>query len=504
MTALTGRSPSTTYKDLLQVSNSNAGIDATLRPVEDGEGTESPLELSTTNVNIASGFQVGGADVTAAGTSLLTAANAAAQRTALGLGTAATQATGAFDAAGTAAAAVTTHEGLSDPHPQYLTASEGSAAYQPLDAELTAIAGLTSAANKLPYFTGSGTAALADLTASGRAILDDADASAQRTTLGLAIGTDVQAQNARLQDIATNLSSTSGAIEKTAANTFGTYTVTAAGKALIDDADAAAQRTTLGLGTAATSSTTAFATAAQGTKADSALQPTNNLSDVSSAPTAINNILPTQTSNSGKLLTTNGTAASWGYPALPSAAFASLPSAASNSGVIYLVTDAGNAPFISNGSVWKPLGGVALIAASGASVSTPASSVLNETLVTVTIPANIMGPNGQLEIFTLWTVTTSANNKTVRVTFGGTDFAASVWTTQISSQLYTNVANKNATNSQKGMNAATSTFFGGTTSAHAPSSVDTTAAVSLTLKGQCANSADTITLEKYSVKLLVP
>lgn len=75
------------------------------------------------------------------------------------------------------------------------------------DPQLSAIAGLTSAADRGIYFTGSGTASLFTFTAAGRALLDDADASAQLTTLG----------------------------------------VSAFAKTILDDADAAAVQSTLGL-----------------------------------------------------------------------------------------------------------------------------------------------------------------------------------------------------------------------------------------------------------------
>lgn len=109
-------------------------------------------------------------------------------------------------------------------------------------------------------------------TAAGRALLDDADASAQRTTLGLGTlatqsgtfsgtssGTNTGDQTISLTGDVTG--SGTGSFAATIANGAVSTAklggdITTAGKALLDDADASAQRTTLGLGTLATQSGT--------------------------------------------------------------------------------------------------------------------------------------------------------------------------------------------------------------------------------------------------------
>ena len=260
---------------------------------------------------------------TAAGRALLDDATAASQRVTLDLGTSSNVTFSTITANLTAATATITSAtinggtvtGITD-----ITVTDGGTGsstaagartnlglvigtdIQAFDAGLNSIAGLTTAANQSIYLTGTDTYAAYSLTAAGRALLDDADASAQRTTLGLGTlatqsgtfsgtssGTNTGDQTITLTGAVTGTGT--GSFATTLANTIvGTANIvddavsyakiqdvtttdiilgrstagsgvveeiscTAAGRALLDDADAAAQRTTLGLGTLATQST---------------------------------------------------------------------------------------------------------------------------------------------------------------------------------------------------------------------------------------------------------
>lgn len=99
-----------------------------------------------------------------------------------------------------------------------LTSAIGSTV-QGYDAGLASIAGLTTAANKMIYTTDADVYAVADLTSAGRALLDDADAAAQRTTLGLgALATLGTVGTAQIDDTAVTTAKLASGERMTTAN----------------------------------------------------------------------------------------------------------------------------------------------------------------------------------------------------------------------------------------------------------------------------------------------
>jgi hypothetical protein len=148
-------------------------------------------------------------------------------------------------------------------------------------------------------------------------------------------------------------------------------------------------------------------------------------------------------------------------------------------------------------------GGLVVLAQSGAAVSGAADTNEN-VLASITVPANALGANGSLRIWSLWTVTNSANNKVIRVRYSGasgTQYLAQTLTTVASFQHMALITNRNATNSQVG-GFSNSQPFATSSSAVVTSSVDTTADTTIILSGTKASAGETITLERYLVELL--
>ena len=170
-------------------------------------------------------------------------------------------------------------------------------------------------------------------------------------------------------------------------------------------------------------------------------------------------------------------------------------------GQIICVTDVGENGSLwrGNGTNWVRLNPIKVFSLSAPVVLTGSTSGV--TLATITIPAGLIGANGKLKIYPLWSTTNNANVKTLRAVFGG-----SACTTMYSQSVPNNsglviIRNTNNEAAQKTSSGLVA-GIGASSGSIASTTIDTTAATAITITGQLAVGTDTLTLEDLFVEVV--
>lgn len=152
-----------------------------------------------------------------------------------------------------------------------------------------------------------------------------------------------------------------------------------------------------------------------------------------------------------------------------------------------------------DGAFWVPDGPQAL--ARSAVLSNLTGSTSETTLATTTVPASVLGLNGGLRIEAVASVTNSANNKTIKVTYGGTTFNTQTLTTVASARYFCGIRNRNSAVAQ--MSAANANAGVGTNSSPiVTGTVNSAADQTLTITGTLALGTESLGLESYEIWLL--
>lgn len=150
----------------------------------------------------------------------------------------------------------------------------------------------------------------------------------------------------------------------------------------------------------------------------------------------------------------------------------------------------------------QKLQNVFILAKSAVAVSCPADTN-EDTLATITVPAGAMAANGQVTIKVTVSCTSSVNNKTINVKFGGTTYQQLVVTTTTGAQLELRVMNRNSASSQCGsIYSITDGALVAETSSGLTTAINTGNAVTVLITGTKASAGETLTLESYLVELI--
>jgi hypothetical protein len=158
-------------------------------------------------------------------------------------------------------------------------------------------------------------------------------------------------------------------------------------------------------------------------------------------------------------------------------------------GQIICITDVGENGILcrGNGTKWVRMHPTILY-----NLGTPivlTGTTAETTLLTITIPAALMGLIGRLNMLSFFALTNNANNKTLRAKIGAnsinTQGSASLSATGFNFWLL----NLNSATAQRNNTAASF-------------AIDTTASMDLIITGQLANAADSMTLNTLSLELI--
>ena len=158
-------------------------------------------------------------------------------------------------------------------------------------------------------------------------------------------------------------------------------------------------------------------------------------------------------------------------------------------GQIICVTDVGE-----NGSLWRGNGTkwVRLNHITYYSLSSTVSltgTTTETTLLTIPIKGGLMGLRGRLQQIAVFAMTNNANTKTFRAKIGGSTIATSTSSSLATTGFNFWLLNRNSQSSQYNSNA---TSF----------AIDTSVDFDLTITGQLANAADTLTLSALTLEAL--
>jgi hypothetical protein len=170
-------------------------------------------------------------------------------------------------------------------------------------------------------------------------------------------------------------------------------------------------------------------------------------------------------------------------------------------GQIICITDIGE-----NGSLWRGDGTtwkrLHQIRFSDLYASVALTGTTSETtLLTVNIPAGLIGISGKVKMYPLYSMTNNANSKVLRVKLGGSTAFSTVVSNSSQSSALVIIRNVGSEAVQKSSTGVVS-GLGNISTPLTSLTINTSAATTITVTGQLVNSADTMMLEDFFMEIV--